>query len=293
MTAVRVVSDRYDDYVPLLAASGVEVVDRGAEILLADPALLADVDLAGVRWVQSTWAGVDAIDWTGVPETVTLTTLPGVFGPQMAEFVFGHLLGWTQRVPQRHATRTWDETTPSLIAGSTIGILGAGSIGTAIASVAHAFDMRVTGCRRSGDRDPAFDRMYTISEIDSFVRGLNHLVVVLPATSETRYVVDSDLIELLAPQASLINVGRGSTVVIDAVVAAVKSGQLGLAVLDVTDPEPLPDDHPAWTIPGIVITGHTAAHSRPEDIARFFGDNLARFTDGQQLVGVVDRSRGY
>lgn len=293
MTTVQVISDRYEDYVPLLAARGVEVVDRGAEVLLADPALLADIDLAGVRWVQSTWAGVDAVDWARVPATVTLTTLPGVFGPQMAEFVFGHLLGWTQRVPQRHATRTWDESTPSLIAGSTIGILGAGSIGTAIASVAHAFDMTVVGCRRTGDSDQAFDRMYPISEIESFARGLNHLVVVLPATTKTRHLVDADLLDLLAPRSSLINVGRGSTVVTDAVVAAVESGQLGLAVLDVTDPEPLPDDHPAWTIPGIVITGHTAAHSRPEDIARFFGDNLARFTRGQPLVGVVDRSRGY
>lgn len=293
MTTVQVISDRYEDYVALLTARGVEVVDRGAEVLLADPALLADIDLGGVRWVQSTWAGVDAVDWARVPATVTLTTLPGVFGPQMAEFVFGHLLGWTQRVPQRHATRTWDESTPSLIAGSTIGILGAGSIGTAIASVAHAFDMTVVGCRRTGDSDQAFDRMYPISEIESFAWGLNHLVVVLPATTKTRHLVDADLLDLLAPRSSLINVGRGSTVVTDSVVAAVESGQLGLAVLDVTDPEPLPDDHPAWTIPGIVITGHTAAHSRPEDIARFFGDNLARFTRGQPLVGVVDRSRGY
>lgn len=293
MTAVQVVSDRHEVYVPLLTALGVDIVEHGAEILLADPGLLAGCDLGGVRWVQSTWAGVDAIDWTRVPEAVTLTTLPGVFGPQMAEFVFGHLLGWTQRVPQRHAARTWDETTPSLIAGSTIGILGAGSIGTALASVAHAFGMRVVGCRRSGDRDPVFDQMYPISEVDSFARGLNHLVVVLPATSETRHLVDSGLIDLLAPHATLVNVGRGSTVVTDAVVAAVESAQLGLAVLDVTDPEPLPDNHPAWSLPGIVITGHTAAHSRPEDIARFFEDNLARFVDGQPLVGVVDRSRGY
>jgi glyoxylate/hydroxypyruvate reductase A len=81
--------------------------------------------------------------------------------------------------------------------------------------------------------------------------------------------------------------------VTDDVVAAVRSGQLGLAVLDVTDPEPLPPDHPAWGVANVVMTGHTAAHSRPEDVVRFFLDNLARFRTGERLVGVVDRSKGY
>ena len=290
---VGVVARRGDEYVRLLRDAGVAVTDDAPEVLLADPNLLAGCDLTGVRWVQSTWAGVDDVDWSLVPVATVVTSLPGVFGSQMAEFVFGHLLGRSQRVPERHATRTWDDTLPSTLAGSTIGVLGAGSIGAAIALVARAFGMRIVGCRRSGRPAAEFDAMYAIDEIETFAAGLEHLVVVLPATPESTGLVDARILDLLVHGASVINVGRGSTVVIGDVIDAVRRGQVSLAVLDVTDPEPLGDDHPAWSVPGIVITGHTAAHSRPEDVVGFFVENLARFAADQPLRGVVDRSKGY
>lgn len=293
MSAVGVAAARAEDYTRLLQNAGESVTSRSAEVVLADPDRIATLDLGTVRWVQSTWAGVEVIDWDSIPQDVVVTTLPGVFGPQMAEFVFGHLLARTQRIPQRYATHHWDETVPDMLGGTTIGILGAGSIGASIAEVAVSLGMIVHGCRRSGMSDHRYDSMYEMYDVAGFASGLDHLVAVLPATAETRGLIDADLLRRLSPGASFINVGRGSTAVTDDVVECVRDGAIGLAVLDVTDPEPLPPTHAAWDTPGIVITGHTAAHSRPLDIVEFFVANLARYRAGRSLRGVVDRERGY
>jgi phosphoglycerate dehydrogenase-like enzyme len=293
VTSVRVASARQELYRAMLEEAGVDVVEEGGEVLFADPLLVDSVDLDGVRWIQSTWAGIDGLDWSRIPADVPVTAMTGVFGPQIVEFVFGHLLARTQRIPERYATHRWDETLPTLLRGSTLGVLGTGSIGAAVAAAGRAFGMIVRGCRRSMEPHPSFDEMYDTKAISAFAEGLDHLVVVLPATSETAHLVDRTVLNRLAVGATLINVGRGTTVVTDDVIAAVVAGRVGRAVLDVTDPEPLPSDHPAWTTPGIVVTGHTAAHSLPGDVVPAFLANLARFAHGEPLAGLVDRSRGY
>ena len=293
MTAVKVVSVRAEEYDTLLRAAGVNLVSRDARVLLADPQFISAENLVGVEWVQCTWAGVEEADWDVIPPSVPVTNLPGVFGPQIAEFVFGYLLARTQRIPERFATRHWDEKLPAVLRDTTIGIMGAGSIGERVAKVARAFGMKVVGCRRSGNPHPLFDAMFAVSDKEAFADGLDHMVAVLPATPETRSLIDGTLLDRMARGSTFINVGRGSTVVTDEVVAATRNGRLGLAVLDVTEPEPLPDDHPAWNTPNLVITGHTAAHSRPVDVVQFFVGNLRRFEQGENLVGVVDRSKGY
>lgn len=292
MIALAVAPEHRVSWERALARQGIEV-GASSEVLLAEPSRLAEVDLAGVRWVQSTWAGVDAIDFTTFPADIVLTGLPGVFGPQMAEFVLAHLLARTQRVVERHATHSWDATPPRALKGSRMGVLGAGSIGRAIARAASAFGVDVVGCRWSAVADPAFLRIYGPDEADAFASGLDHLVVVLPSTPHTDRLVDRAMLSLLAPGANLVNVGRGATVDLDAVIEALSTGTLGLAVLDVTDPEPLPSDHPAWSTPNLVITGHTAAVSRPDDVVSFFAANLERYRSGAPLEGVVDPGRGY
>lgn len=293
MTAVRVASVRGDEYDSLLRAAGVDVASTRARVLLADPQFITAENLDGVEWVQCTWAGVEEAEWRFVPPSVPVTNLPGVFGPQVAEFVFGYLLARAQRIPQRFATQQWDETLPEVIRETKIGIMGAGSIGETVARVARVFGMNVVGCRRSGDPHPMFNQMFAVADKGAFARDLDHMVAVLPATTETRGLIDRAMFDQMAFGATFINVGRGSTVVTEDVVAATRSGRLGLTVLDVTEPEPLDDDHPAWDTPNLVVTGHTAAHSRPVDVVRFFLDNLRRFQDGDPLLGVVDRTKGY
>lgn len=299
MTAIAVLSSIHGGYRDELERRGLRVVAAGddpestapAEVVLADPNLISVSDLTGVRWVQSTWAGVDAVDWRSVPPDLVVTGLPGVFGRQMREFVFAHLLATAQRTDSRPTS--WDPTPPGSLAGTRLGLLGAGSIAGAIAETAQAFEMEVTGCSRSGRPDSRYAKVWPVELIEDFVRDLDHLVAVLPATAATRHLVDGRLLEHLPPGATFMNVGRGSTVVTDAVVEAAASGHLSKVVLDVTAPEPLPPDHRAWTIGNIHITGHTAAISRPEDVVGRFVDNLARYRSGESLIGVIDRSLGY
>ncbi|MDX1448775.1 MAG: NAD(P)-dependent oxidoreductase [Acidimicrobiia bacterium] len=290
---MAVASEDASEYRQALERRGVEVTEAPAEVVLADPDRIVDLDFDHVRWVQSTWAGVDSVDWSRLPPDVVVTGLPGLFGAQMAEFVFAYLLGRSQRVPERHRTRTWDTTVPSLLDGSLLGILGAGSIGGGIATVARAFGMTIRGCRRTGRPDERYDEMFGLADVAEFAGGVDHLVAVLPHTRETEGIIDGALLARLGPGATFINVGRGATAITDDVVRSVESGQLGLAVLDVTDPEPLPAEHAAWKTPGIVITGHTAAHSRTDEVAGFFVANLERYMQGERLRGVIDRERGY
>ncbi len=300
MAEVAVLEEDFERYLELLADAGVEAVgtdDPGAivdsAILLASPVLAVGAveRLPSLRWVQSTWAGVDALVAAGVPPGVTVTTVKGVFGAQMREFVLGHLLAHTQRVVERMADRRWDETQPTLLTGATLGIMGTGSIGSAVAQAAQAFGMQVIGFNRSGTAAAGFDRV--VSDRIAFADGLDHLVAILPSTPETRNVVDLPLLRRLRPGAVFINVGRGATVDTTAVVEALASGHLARAVLDVLPVEPLPVDDPLWDVPGLVITSHTAAWSRCEDVVATFLANLERQRRGEALVGVVDPGLGY
>jgi phosphoglycerate dehydrogenase-like enzyme len=275
------------------AEVGEEAID--CRILLADPRSAARlVDrLPALRWIQSTWAGVDALARHGVPAGVVVTGLKGVFGPQMAEFVFAHLLAHSQRVVERAAARSWDPNPPAVLAGTRMGILGTGSIGSVVAGAAVRFGLDVVGCSRGGAPVDGFRQVLAVDRRRDFAAGLDHLVVVLPSTAETNDLVDRVMIEEMNPGATLINVGRGNAVVEGDVVAALRSGRLSLAVLDVLRREPLPDGDPLWEVDGLIVTSHTAAWSRPADVARVFLDNLRRFREAEPLEGVIDLERGY
>jgi phosphoglycerate dehydrogenase-like enzyme len=300
MAEIAVLEEDFERYLELLADAGVEAVgtadpDAVADtaILLASPVLAARAvgRLTSLRWIQSTWAGVDALVAAGVPPGVTVTAVKGIFGAQMREFVLGHLLGHAQRVAERMADRSWDETQPTLLVGATLGIMGTGSIGSAVAQAARAFGMEVNGFSRSGAAAAGFDRV--LADRLAFAEGLDHLVAILPSTPDTRNLVDADLLRRLRPGAVFINVGRGATVDTAAVVEALRTGSLARAVLDVLPVEPLPDGDPLWDVPGLVITSHTAAWSRCEDVVATFLSNLERHRLGESLVGVVDPVLGY
>lgn len=299
MPEVVVLEEEHDRYVPLLSAAGVDAtgtndpaVITDCEILLASPRLAGGaVHASGLGWIQSTWAGVDALARSGVPAGIVVTGLKGVFGTQMREYVLGHLLAHTQRVALREAARSWDEEPPSLIAGSRIGVMGTGSIGSAVARALSGLGVTVRGFNRHGSAVEGFAEVTT--DLGAFVGGLDHLVAVLPATPETADLVDAEVLGGLESGAVFINAGRGSTVVTSAVVEALATGRLARAVLDVLPHEPLAEGDPLWNVPGLVITCHTAAWSRPQDVVSVFLDNLARWRRGEPLIGVIDLARGY
>ncbi len=268
------------------------------DIALGEPALLRPVvpRLQALRWVQSTWAGVEPlVEWSSRRDYV-LTNARGVFGALMSEYVFGYLMVHERRILERYRSQQagrWDTTAPGTLRGKQVGLLGVGSIGSSLARTAKHFGMIVKGYTRASESCPDVDAYFHGSDRLIFAAELDYLVCVVPNTMDTRHLVDAALIGALPRRAVFVNPGRGQAVDEAALVAALQAGRLAGAVLDVFQEEPLPPDHVFWRIPNVLITSHTAALSAPEDIAPVFVENYRRLLSGEALQYQVDFERGY
>jgi len=255
-----------------------------------------------LRWLQTGGAGVEGLIPHVQSERLTLTNARGVGAAPITEHMFGMLLMVTRRLAQawdRQKTGQWNGEglgdRVGLLSGKTLGVLGVGAIGGHSAQVGKAFGMRVVGLRRGGGAHPAVERMYTPEERAAFLAECDVVMNTLPLTPATRGFLGRAEFDALAPGAILINTGRGGTVDTDALLDALNSGRLGAALLDVTDPEPLPPGHPLWTTENVYLTPHYSG-SRPDYDARadaIFLDNLRRYLAGEALANVVDKREGY
>ncbi len=304
--------NRSKDYLRLLTAAnlpGLEIhalsqpteaaqFPTDCDLVFGEPPLIREVlpHLTCLRWVQATWAGVDQLLDPALRRDYTLTNARGVFGGLMSEFVFGYILLHERRILERYQAQLagrWDNSIATTLRGKWIGLLGVGSIGAALAHTAVFFGMRVRGYTRSSESCPDIETFYHGHALDEFAINLDYLVCTLPAAPGTRQIVGKPLLDSLPPHAFLINVGRGSTVDEQALDTALRSGRLAGAVLDVFEQEPLPPGHFLWQTPHLLITGHTAAPSYPEDLVGVFIDNYSRFLRGEALWYQVDFERGY
>jgi len=271
------------------------------DLAFGEPALLRQVmpALAGVRWVQSTWAGVEPLLDPALRRDYILTNARGVFGAQMSEYVFAYLLARERKIFDKQASQAagrWDTAPPTRLHGKHLGLLGVGTIGAALARTAKHFGMRVKGYTRQNEDSPDVDEYFhgPLADIAAaFASDLDYLVGVMPATTATRHVVDAAFLRALPPRAVFVNPGRGGIVDEAALAAALQDGRLAGAVLDVFETEPLPADHVFWRLPNVLITSHTAAFSAPPDIAPIFIDNYRRLLLGEPLQYRVDFERGY
>jgi len=273
-------------------------VANGFEIVLGEPSLvrLALSRLPNVKWVQSTWAGVEPLLDPTLRRDYVLTNARGVFGALMSEYVFGYMLAHERLMFEKHAAQQagrWDAKPPGTLRGKQIGLLGVGSIGAALAATAKHFRMRVKGYTRASEACPDVDAYFHGGDRIAFAKDLDYLVSVMPNTAGTRHLVDAGLLAALPPRAVFINPGRGSVVDENALAGALQQGRLAGAVLDVFQQEPLPADHVFWRTPNVLITSHTAALSDPADIAPVFIDNYGRWAEGQELRYRVDFEAGY
>ena len=271
---------------------------RQANIILGAPSLVAGIlaPADNLEWVQSAFAGIEPFFESGLRRDFILTGVKDVFGPLMSEYVFGYILGLERNLfsaRDHQKQKVWKSLPYRTLAGLTIGICGLGSIGRHLATTAAHFQMRVLGLSRSATQTPHVELSYDSSGIKKFAQQLDYMVVVLPDTPSTRKIIDAEVINYLPDSAVLINVGRGSSVDQDAVAAALRTGRLRAAVLDVFEAEPLPAESPLWEIENAYITPHNSALSFPADIADIFCENYARFCSGKPLKYVVDFDRGY
>jgi phosphoglycerate dehydrogenase-like enzyme len=249
-----------------------------------------------LRWLQGIGAGVDQFAIAGVTrDQVFVTNASGVSAGSMAEFVIGRLLQIWKRFPEAEVHQRRHEyvrTYGRSFAGSVIGIVGLGNIGSAVARRARAMGVRVLGLKRSvsgGDHEDV-DGVFGPSQLHEMLAGCDAVVVTAPATPETHHLIDRAALAAMKPGAVLVNVARGSLVDESALIEALASGHLSAAALDVFEQEPLPADSPIWDIPNLWVSAHSSVSVDRyiDDVFDLFEDNLRRYVSGEPLRNTVD-----
>ncbi|WP_236863177.1 D-2-hydroxyacid dehydrogenase [Brevibacterium daeguense] len=277
----------------------------GADALLMwdffSTALEDAFDSAGdLRWIHAASAGVDTLMFPALRESdIVLTNARGIFDRPIAEFVLAFILLFAKDMPESlelQAQRTWHRRETENIAGTRALVVGTGSIGREIARLLVAVGIEVRGAGSyARSNDPVFGDITDSAQLASHVADVDWLINVTPLTPATTGLIDAEVLAALPTSARLINVGRGASVITEDLVAALRSGEIAGAGLDVVDPEPLPAGHPLWECPGAVVTAHMSGdtHGWTDRLADQFMDNWDRFLADEPLLNVVDLSRGY
>lgn len=285
-----------------------ERLARAAEFDGADAHLLTAEFIAAatsLRWVQAWSAGVDryiTLEPLVENDGIVLTNMKGVHGPAIAEHAFAMLLYLTRDLGafrKAQQASSWDRSASdrmTTLAGRTMLVVGMGGIGSEIARRAHGFDMRVLGIVRTKREPPAYvDELGGRADLDRLLPRADVVVVALPLTDETRRLFDADRFGRMKRGSRFLNIGRGAIVDTGALLAALEEGRLAGAGLDVTDPEPLPGDHPLWKRDDVIITPHVSARAELTVERRWATvlENMGRFSRGEPLKNVVDKRLGY
>ena len=264
-------------------------------VLFGDP--LRELITPELRFMQSASAGVEHLVPLLSPDTV-LCNAAGVHANAIAETVMGVILGRAKYLAQRREDqeqRVWRQLPCQEITGATMCILGTGNIGEAVARLAQAFGITTKGVRRSLAPASYFDQIVDTAHLADALIDADYFVVACPLTPETRDLVGAAELAALPAGSYVVNVARGAIIDEDALVKALSSEHLGGAFLDSHVQEPLPPDHPLWSIPSVTITPHDSHASQlmGDRHVALFCDNLTRSLNGQSLRNVVDVTRGY
>ncbi len=274
-----------------------------AEVIIGNIPISRLKDCRNLKWIQLNNAGADdfASSRDLKPETI-LTNSTGAYGPVIAEHMLGmlfllqkHLISYYLHQRQREWVA---QGPPMVLEGKTVVLIGTGDIGSAFAGKVKALGCYTIGIkRRKAGQLAVFDELYTNEELENILPRADILAMSLPQTRDTVSFLDQKRMALLKPSAIVINVGRGSAIDTDSLVEALKYKRIAGAALDVTDPEPLPPEHPLWTMEQVIITPHIAGnYNVPETLDRIVDiaeDNLRRYLENRPMRNVVDRDTGY
>jgi phosphoglycerate dehydrogenase-like enzyme len=261
-----------------------------------DPSGLAEAvrSAPSLQWGQLPFAGVERfVD--ELDPSLTWTCAKGVYAEPVAEHALALALAGLRSLRERARAASWGEQAAETLYDAPVVVLGAGGITSSLLELLAPFRCPVTVVRRSGEPVPGAARTVATDRLDEVLPEARVVVLALALTPETRHVVGRAQLAAMSSSAWLVNVARGEHVDTDALVEALRAGQIGGAALDVTDPEPLPDGHPLWDLPTCLITPHTAnpwSTAQPL-LARRVAENVRRWTAGEPLLGLVDLDRGY
>lgn len=256
-----------------------------------------------LRWVQGAGAGIEQFGTAGIDrDRVVLTNSSGVSAGSMAEWVIGRLLQVWKRFREADEFQTdhrFERSYGRTFAGSTIGIVGLGHIGRAVASRARALGCRTLGLTRSarpGDTSPDVDQLYPASELHALLAESDAVLVAAPATNDTQHLMDAKALAAMKRAAVLVNVARGSLVDEAELARVMREDPIAAAVLDVFDPEPLDPQSPLWDIPNVYVSAHSSVSvdRYMDDVFELFFDNLQRYLAGEPMRNIVDmKSLGF
>ncbi|MBZ5618955.1 MAG: D-2-hydroxyacid dehydrogenase [Acidobacteriia bacterium] len=256
-----------------------------------------------VRWVHTRSAGLDNVLFPELIESdVPLTNGSGVFSQSLGEFVLGAILYFAKdfrRMIRSQEAGVWDAFDIAEVSGQTVGIVGYGDIGRAVATRVRAMGMHVLAVKRHGpplyNVDPLVSQIYAPDHRLEMISRCDYVVAAAPLTAETRGMIGTPEFDAMKPEAVVINVGRGPVIDEAAMVRALSENRIKGAALDVFDREPLPNGHPFYGLENVLLSAHCADHT-PDWMDRamqFFLEQFDRYRKGEPLVNVVDKKLGY
>ena len=276
---------------------------RKAHIIIGEPDLSLILQNKVLEWVQMTWAGTDKYTVKsaeyGFPKQVQLTNMSGAFGVIMSEYAIGAILALYRKFPiywQQQKNRSWlDAGAEESLYGKTVLLLGTGDIGSNLAKRLKVFGTTNIGIRRDSLKVPeGFDEMYGFEQLDELLTKADIVACSLPNKPLTRNLLTRERLLGMKKEAVLLNMGRGSLIDTNVLAEVLESGHLKGVILDVTNPEPLPEEHPLWNCERVMITPHIAGPSighcpaTQERIVDACCENLRRYFHGEVLLHKIE-----
>jgi phosphoglycerate dehydrogenase-like enzyme len=254
----------------------------------------------GLRWVQLPMAGVEHLVESGIfsvpgSDRVVWTCAKGTYAQQVAEMALGLAIAGLRELPERARATSWGGQAGISLYDQPVTVLGGGGITEELLKLLGPFRVHATVVRKTQRPVEGAERTVGPDELHAVLPGAQVVFLALALTPETERIISEVELALMGSSAWLVNVARGRHVDTDALVRYLQERRIGGAALDVTDPEPLPDGHPLWSLPNCLITPHVANTERtaPPFLAARIKENVERFAAGQPLVGTVDVAAGY
>lgn len=275
------------------------------EIVFGEPEHSTIYSMKNLRWIQMTWAGANK--YTSAPDfpnNIILTSASGAYGCVISEYIVSGILALCKNLFSYRAQMKnggWSKIEgDDTLEGKRVLILGTGNIGQETAKKLRCFGCYIVGiCRTPGNKHVDFDEVYTIDDVDNQLQCADVVIIALPGTAETAGMFNAERIKKMKSNAILVNVGRGFIVNTDELTDALKKGLIRGAVLDVTDPEPLPEKHPLRDMENVLLTPHISGISWGENkftrkrILDIFCENMKRDSNNEPKTNIIDFSKGY
>ncbi len=254
-----------------------------------------------LKWIFVASAGIEKMPAQAIMERgILVSNVRGIHKTPMAESILAHILAIKRAVPwiyEQQKTREWSKKARQTeLYDSTALILGPGAIGSEVGRLLQAFGVITIGCNRSGNAAPYMDKMISFAQLNEALPSADIVISVLPKTRETTHLLKEEHFAAMKSSVIFMNFGRGNLVDEKVLIQAIQAEEIGYAVLDVFEEEPLSSDHPLWTLPNVVVSPHISSHSSRyvERSLEIFKPSLTKWLKGEtDLENVMDLSRGY